>query len=157
MTRLAVLLLSVFSAASPSTEHRIPSTGQAVVRFHHVHYRVGDPSAAISHAATGLKGERVIVQGIGVGVRAGDAYVIFDRLDETDPPSMEQIPVAEAYRAAVAWLDGHGVTAAPADAASQRLLAALPGERYDHVAFAAADLSRVAQQLSEAGVPAIRR
>jgi hypothetical protein len=157
---VAWLLFSVLSVISPNTEYRIPSTGQAAqpaVRFHHVHYRVGDPSAAISHTAAELKGERVIVPGIGVGVRAGDAYLIFDRLDDTDPPSVEQMPVPEAYRAAVAWLGRHGVSAEPADAASRALLAALPGERYDHIAFAAADLARVAQQLSEGGVLAIRR
>jgi hypothetical protein len=158
MTRLAAgLLFSVLSAASPSTEYRIPNTGQAVVRFHHVHYRVGDPSAAISHTAAELKGVRVIVPGIGVGVRAGDAYLVFDRLDEADPPAMEQKPLAEAYRTAVGWLARYGVTAAAADAVSQAVFTALPGERYDHVAFAAADLPRVVQQLSSAGVPVIRR
>jgi hypothetical protein len=83
--------------------------------------------------------------------------MIFDRLDETDPPSTKQMPVAEAYRAAVAWLGRQGVTAAPADAASRPPLTALPGERYHHVAFAANDLDEIAQRLTGAHTTVIRR
>src|SRR5688572_27096207 len=132
MTRLvAWLLSSVISVASPYPAPRIQDheAPQPTVRFHHIHYRIGDPSAAISHTAARLKGERVVVPGIGVGVRAGDTYLIFDRLDEMDPPLVEQMPVPGAYLAAVAWLGRHGVAVAEVDAVSQPLLAALPGER----------------------------
>jgi hypothetical protein len=169
MTPLVLwLLVSAVSAASRGSEipntvtadpaSRIPhpASTQPAVRFHHVHYRVGDPSAAINHAAVRMNGTRVIVSGIGVGVRAGTEYLIFDRLDETDPLGIDQVPVADAYRAAVAWLARHGITAAPAEATSP-LLTALPGERYDHLAFAATDLPRLAQQLSDAGVVAVHR
>ena len=58
------------------------------VRYHHVHYRTADPAAAMGEAATRLKGVRTIVSGLGVGVRTGDSYLLFDRLrdDEAREP-----------------------------------------------------------------------
>ena len=51
MTPLAVwLLVSVFSAASPHPASRTQQpveAAQPAVRLHHIHYLVGDPSAAI--------------------------------------------------------------------------------------------------------------
>ncbi len=56
----------------------------APVRFHHAHYRVGDPAAAMSEAAARLNGTRTIVSGLGVGVRTGNTYVLFDRHNDRD-------------------------------------------------------------------------
>jgi hypothetical protein len=56
----------------------------ADVRFHHLHYRVEDPAAAMTEAAGRLGGVRTIVQGLGVGVRTGDTYLLFDRLTGDD-------------------------------------------------------------------------
>lgn len=156
------LLVSLSSAhagwvapAAPRTPH--PAMAQASVRFHHVHFRVGDPSAAMSYVTARVDGTRVIVPGVGVGVRAGDEFLIFDRLDETDPPELTQPPIAEAYRAAAAWLRKHGVASEPAEVTSVRLAAAFSEERYDHVAFAAGDLGEVTRVLSGAGGTVIHR
>jgi hypothetical protein len=111
----------------------------------------------MSHVAAELDGIRVLVPGLGVGVRAGDEYLIFDRLGETDPPELMQPPIADAYRAAVAWLGKHGVGGAQADPASLRVSAALPDERYDHLAFVTDDLTQVARVLSGAGATVVRR
>ena len=55
------------------TASRLAARGMQspTVRFHHAHYVVGDPSAAMSEAARRTEGMRVILQGLGVGVRAG--------------------------------------------------------------------------------------
>ncbi len=49
------------------------------VRFHHLHYRVADPGHALGEAAEMFGGNRTILQGIGVGVRVGREYVLFER------------------------------------------------------------------------------
>jgi len=63
----------------------------ADVRFHHLHYRVRDPAAAMTAAAARLGGIRTIVPGLGVGVRTGDTYSLFDRLNEDDPSGSEAV------------------------------------------------------------------
>ena len=57
------------------------------VRFHHLHYRVPDPGDALGDAAEAFEGTRTILQGLGVGVRVGTQYVLFDRQSGTDPRS----------------------------------------------------------------------
>ena len=56
-------------------------TNTPALRFHHLHYRVENPGAALGDAADKLEGVRTILQGVGVGVRVGREYVFFDRLD----------------------------------------------------------------------------
>ena len=114
-----------------------PDQPQAV-RFHHVHFRVGDPAVAMNEAATKLGGTRVIVSGLGVGVRTDDEFVLFDRLDESDPPDLLQPDVARAYGSAVGWLQSRGISAAPASWASTRIVQAHAG-RYHHLGFVTAD------------------
>ena len=129
---------------------------QPTVRFHHVHYRVGDPSAAMSHVASKVGGTRVVVPGMGVGVRAGTEFIIFDRLDESEPSAVPQLPLAEGYGAALSWLARHGILATPSTLADLRVTAGLVEERYDHVAFVTTDLPKVREQLSRGGAAAIR-
>jgi hypothetical protein len=133
-----------------------PGAAQEAVRFHHVHYRVGDPSAAMNHVAAKVDGARVMLPGLGVGVRAGGEFLLFDRLDPSDKPAITQLPVTDAYRAAVAWLRNHGVTASPETAASLHISADLVHEIYDHLAFVAADLNAVRGQLARAGATPAR-
>ena len=113
----AVLLLGSTRA---STEYR----------FHHIHYRVGDPSAAMSAAVERFSGTRVIVPGLGVGVRVGNEYLLFDR-DDASAPAAPQPAFADAFETATEWL-------------SRRLMAgiysgvpriAFPDLPVDHVAF----------------------
>ncbi len=129
---------------------------QPAVRFHHVHYRVGDPSAAMSHVAAKLAGPRVMLPGLGVGVRAGAQFLLFDRLDVADQAQITQPPVADAYRVAVAWFARHGIVASPDNVAALDVGPALLNERYDHVAFVAVDLRAIKDQLSRSGAVAVR-
>jgi hypothetical protein len=81
----------------------------ADVRFHHMHYRVSDPAAAMTESAARLAGVRAIVPGLGVGVRTGDTYLLFDRLREDDPsgarPIIDHVAFAAAdFEASVATL-----------------------------------------------------
>lgn len=123
----------------------------AVVTFHHLHYRVGDPSAAMSAVVPPLQGVRVIVPGLGVGVRAGKEYLLFDRADgeASDGP-----PAAEAYAVALTWLKRYGMSVG--GSAGANILAALPGERVDHVAFATRDLAGLLSRLRAAGAVPVR-
>lgn len=60
--------------------------GAGPVRFHHAHFRAADPSAAIADAAARFNGVRTIVSGLGVGVRVGTTYLLFDRDNDPDAP-----------------------------------------------------------------------
>ena len=131
--------------------------GQQTVRFHHVHYRVGDPSAAMTHVAAKVNGPRVMLPGLGVGVRAGSEFLLFDRLEASEPERIAQPSLPDAYKAAVAWLAKHGIVATPDNATA---LSAAPGllmERYDHIAFVAGDIEAVTQQISRSGAAPVRR
>ncbi|HVL67738.1 MAG TPA: heavy metal-binding domain-containing protein [Vicinamibacterales bacterium] len=150
--RLLVWLLGACLAAPGAAQ----DAGLAV-RFHHVHYVVGDPSAAMAEVASRVDdGVRLIVPGLGVGVRTGTEHVLFDRSYE-EPSDREGVPFAAAYAAAVAWLARHGVVAEPADAKMLRVAAALPSAPHDHLAFAAADFAVVAQALERQGARPLRR
>jgi hypothetical protein len=127
------------------------------VRFHHLHYRVADPAAAMNEAARTLGGVRVIVPGLGVGVRAGAEYLLFDRLDDSDPVHLSQPAVVDAYASAVAWLAARGVTSAGNDTRAPRVFTALPDGRYHHIAFVASELEGVVQTLAVAGASPVRR
>ncbi len=129
---------------------------QQAVRFHHVHYRVGDPSAAMSHVAAKVDGPRVMLPGLGVGVRAGDEFLLFDRLDPSDEARITQPDLTNAYRAAVAWFTRHGVAVSPQSLGALRVTAGLLNERYDHLAFIAADLKALAEQISRSGARPVR-
>jgi hypothetical protein len=131
-------------------------TGQQTVRFHHVHYRVGDPSAAMSHVAAKVNGPRVMLPGLGVGVRVENEFLLFDRLEDADPAQVAQPRPADGYRVAVAWLARHGVTATPGDLATSSVIAGLVDERYDHMAFVTGDLGQVREQLARSGATPVR-
>jgi hypothetical protein len=99
----------------------VPSEAPPTVRFHHVHYQVGNPSAAINATAAALEAVRVIVPGLGVGVRTGAEYLLFDRLDPTEPTGDAHPPLRDGYGSAVTWLKAHGINADPPDAARLRV------------------------------------
>ena len=129
---------------------------QDAVRFHHVHYRVGDPSAAMNHVVSRVDGTRVMVPGLGVGVRSGTEFLLFDRLDPSDQPEVRQPKLPDAYRAAVSWFSRHGIVASPDSFASLQVAAGIVDERYDHLAFVAQDLQRLAEKITRAGTASIR-
>jgi hypothetical protein len=160
--RGSVLLWAALTGSAGLVASGVPRPGppfplQApIVRFHHIHYRVGDPAAAMNALARKLEGVRVIVPGLGVGVRAGSEYLLFDRLEESDPVEVSQPPVASAYAAAVEWMAARGLNPAPREAARLRVSAALPEARYDHIAFVVDDLPGAVQALSSAGAEPLR-
>lgn len=116
-----------------------PPTASAT--FHHYHFRVGDPAGAMNYAATSLSGTRVLLRGLGVGVRVGAVHALFDRLDASDAAGTHEAEAA--YAVSAEWLRSHGlsVTDDARNAASRAALAAMfRAELLDHVGFTASDL-----------------
>ncbi len=148
------LTLSLWLAAAvlvAARQSQAPAEAPRRVRFHHVHYRVGDPSAAMSAAASRLEGVRVIVPGLGVGVRAGTEYLLFDRIDESAPAEETPPVLPEAYASAVRWLAARAIQVEPADASQLRISTLALGDRYHHLAFVTEDLPRLASILTTGG------
>jgi Heavy metal binding domain len=123
-----------------------PASAPVALRFHHLHYRVADPGAALGDAAETFKGARTILQGLGVGVRVGRQYVLIDRADSAGRSSPSQKP-AGAYAEAVLWLRARGVPVEPASLAETAVARTLPDAWLDHVAFAADTLGPVLASL----------
>lgn len=126
------------------------SAGTLVARLHHVHYMVADPAAAMADAVHATGGIRTIVQGVGVGVRTGREFVLFDRLDN-EPASRSARPAADAYQAALRLLRQAGFTVEPSAANASRAINALPQLPVDHLGFAVDDPSTAADRLGAAG------
>lgn len=123
------------------------SDSRLSVRFHHLHYRVADPGHALGEAAEMFSGNRTILQGIGVGVRIGREYVLFDRDRGGDLRPPRDQPV-EVYQAAVTWLGSKGILATPRQLRDTNVAAAIPDAILDHVAFSADDLMRVRSSIA---------
>ena len=123
-----------------------PPAGPVALRFHHLHYRVADPGDALGVAADAFKGTRTILQGLGVGVRVGRQYVLFDRAESSGRSSRDRKP-ADAYSEALRWLRAKGAQVEPASLAETAAARALPGATLDHVAFAADALGPVLASL----------
>ena len=117
------------------------------LRFHHLHYRVANPGAALGDAADQLQGTRTILQGLGVGVRIGREYVLFDRQDAEARPSARH-SVNDAYGEAARWLRSKGFAVDPATLAKTNLSRGWPDGDLEHVAFAAADLAAAVARIS---------
>ena len=129
-------------------------TGAALIalRFHHLHYRVVDPGAALGDAADAFAGTRTILQGLGVGVRIDRQYVLFDRRAPGDR-SRGRSPAA-AYAEATQWLRTMGVHVQPASLAETNVARGVPDATLDHLAFAADDLAAVVSALRQRTVSA---
>ncbi len=135
-SRKVAAALGVFAAFATLSGQTPPAP--ATLRFHHLHYRVADPGDALGDAADAFKGTRVILQGLGVGVRADRQYVLFDRLDPDSSSSGGPNP-ADAYAEAVRWLTAKGVRVAPPSLADTAVARTIPDAMLAHVAFAADD------------------
>ncbi len=124
------------------------------LRFHHLHYRVGDPSAAMRHAAGAFQGSRVLLRGLGVGVRIGSEYVLFDRADATElqRPSPEAV-----FNGAVEWIRQHGLPAPGGGIARARIAAEFHAAPLDHVAFMSPDMPRAIEILRAHGAIPVRQ
>jgi hypothetical protein len=128
-----------FLAIAIATAYAQPGAAPLTLRFHHLHYRVADPGAALGEAADAFEGTRTILQGLGVGVRAGREYVLFDRAGPGDSSRRRGLTPAAAYAQAASWLAAKGVVVQPPSLAATAVARALDGTILDHVAFAADD------------------
>jgi hypothetical protein len=154
-TRYSLLALCVCLGAAAARTTAPPTPP---VRFHHFHFRVADPAASINQAAIALKGTRVLLRGLGVGVRVSGEYALFDRIDLGDAARETPPPISAAYSAAVEWLTAHGVLV-DADRGTARtdFEAMFDSERLDHIAFTTADTSSVVAALIAKGAKPIRQ
>lgn len=154
MIRVAgvALALAVLVAPFGSAPTQTPS-----LRFHHLHYRAGDPSEAIRRAAGTFQGTRVLLQGLGVGVRIGDEYVLFDRADGTEPSDPRDNRPETVYTSAVEWLRAHGLPSPGSGAARAHIADAFRGLSLDHVAFVAPDLPGAIGALRERSAIPVRQ
>ena len=121
------------------------------VRFHHLHYAVADPASAMNEAASKLEGARVIAQGLGVGVRFGEEFVLYERAGEEDSRVREAADVASEYASAVAWLREKGIDVQPPALSSSRVVRA-PAGAFRHLGFVAADFDAVIAKIGAAPV-----
>ena len=149
MTRIAAAAaVLICTAALPAAGPRRQDV-RVATRFHHIHYRTADPGAALGDAAARLNGTRAIAAGLGVGVRVGREYVLFER-DVAGGRSTRPRRVDEAYGEAARWLTAHGASVQPATAADTAVAAVIPGTIFDHVAFATDDLDAAIRTLATA-------
>jgi hypothetical protein len=144
---VAVLLAAGQSLSGPG------AAGQ--LRFHHLHARTDDPAGSMNAFVSVAGGTRAILQGLGVGVRLGDQYVLFDRA--TDARGMPSADAAAQYAAAVSWLQARGFAVSPPQFSATRVGAAAPEGRLDHLAFAALDLARAVSALGRTGIAPSRQ
>ena len=75
----ATRALLAIAAVAGLAGQAAPPPAPVALRFHHLHYAVEDPGAALGEAVERLGGARAIVQGLGVGVQVGKEYVPFER------------------------------------------------------------------------------
>src|SRR5215212_2697983 len=116
-------LLAIVSACALLAYPVSSRAASPQVRFHHFHFRVGDPAAALSFGAQALKGTRVLQRGLGPGVRVGGGYAFFARMDPSDTGSAWGGSAERAYVRARGWLQAHGVDVADGDLALRTTLA----------------------------------
>ena len=94
--------MGLFVLAGFATLSGQPASAPVALRFHHLHYRVADPGAALGDAAEMFKGARTILQGLGVGLLP--ALVCTDaegvRYVEASPPPPARLVSALVRRGA---------------------------------------------------------
>src|SRR5262245_12707947 len=133
--RVAVLLCCLAAATvSVRSSPWQARNGSIPLRFHHLHYRVADPGEVLGPAAARLKGSRAIVQGVGVGIRVGREYVLFDRDAGAAIKAVKASTVAtppDAYQQAVRWLTAHAFSVQPPSLAQTSVSAQFPEATFD--------------------------
>jgi hypothetical protein len=143
---LCLMLAPILLAQQTST----PQPPRPTVRFHHVHYLVDDPGAALGPAVENLRGTRALLPELGVGVRVGREYVLFDRAKASvDLPSDVRPLGVNAPAEAIAWLERQGITV-DSSAITLPAATALPADAaFDHLGFAADDLRAVLARMTD--------
>jgi len=143
------LAIGVFQPVQRSAQDTAPVS----LRFHHLHYRVADPGEALGQAAEQLKGTRVILKGLGVGVRVGREYVLLDRETNDDGPvagsGRRGRTASQAYAEAAQWLTQRRLVIHPVALAQTGVAAARLSATLDHLAFAADDPKAAVSALRE--------
>jgi hypothetical protein len=127
-----------------------------VLRFHHLHYRVGDPAAAMNQAAATLQASRVLLRGLGVGVRIANEYVLFDRADGSEPGGGSSASPDAIYTQVVQWFVAHGMDKPASGSSRVRISNAFRTEYLDHIAFTSSDMPAVVETLRVHGAAASR-
>jgi catechol 2,3-dioxygenase-like lactoylglutathione lyase family enzyme len=75
-------VVAVALALAPQAEER-------PAKFHHVHLNSYDPAAAMEYFARNFRGVKVILPGLGVGVKFEKSYVLFERVEEEPPAKIQ--------------------------------------------------------------------
>jgi len=150
--RSTVAAAALVAAAVGASSAQAP----AQLRFHHLHVRVEDPAAAMTQAVSRAGGTRVILQGLGVGVRIGDQYVLFDRAEDA-APSAGRPSAAAQYAAAVRWLAARGLHATPIELSATEVAAVANLGSVGHIAFATPDSAAVVATLRRGSVAPLKQ
>ena len=151
------LLLALVAWVQVPGGQSVAPRAVVTLRFHHLHYAVGDPAAVITHVAEASGGTRLTLQGLGPGVRIGDEYVLFDRLATAQSAGTEVAAVDASYRAASMWMQRRGIQPIESATGGPRLAASVGNERLDHFGFVADDFDAAVRALEEAGAAPLRR
>ena len=107
----------------------------------------------MNEAAQKLGGRREVVSGLGVGLRLGDVFLIYDREPDTDLIATRRHPaVADGYQAALAWLKSKGI-AIEGGGLTDEVVRHAAASRYAHIGFAAVAFDEVVAKL---GTPSSR-
>jgi hypothetical protein len=153
-----VRAVALVSACALIPSHAPTRAAAAQLRFHHFHFRVGEPAAALSFGVQALAATRVMQRGLGPGVRLGGGYAFFDRLDASQAGDRSGGSAERAYGQAREWLQSHGIDVDDASSAVRtRLASAFASELLDHVGFTAPDTRAIVDRLQSRGVNPIRQ
>ena len=153
-------LFSLLAWAVALSLNQAPGTPKAAaVRFHHLHFQTDDFAAALTAAAGAHAGVRTILEGLGPGVRAGDAYLLFERPpdDADDRAGDRRESAASRVDAAAEWLRMRGIGASIPEAARRIIDGPAVDAPLDHIAFATEDIALVERSLRTAGLEPVRR
>jgi hypothetical protein len=153
---IPLLGFALLAAAALEPAQATSQAPAVPLRLHHLHYLVEDPAASMNRVAATLDGTRVLLQGLGVGVRVGDQYVLFDRTRSGVAARTGQNSAVDLFKFAQEWLNARGLTVSPLFTGG-RLAASMSGESLDHIAFVAGNLSAAQAALQSAGASPVKQ
>lgn len=127
------------------------------LRFHHLHYAVADPAIAIRRVVEATGGERVLLPGLGPGVRIGTEFVLFDRAVEAQATADTTDTVDARYRQAAMWLRRRGIQVVESATGGPKLAAKVGTDRLDHIGLVCDDFDAAVRAVEAAGAAPLRR
>jgi len=147
---LVLLVVQILMQGRPVPQ--VPQVHQIQqVRLHHLHYRVTDPLAAMKAASGSTGSEPVILQGIGVGVRNGSEFLLFDR-SAAPASGAPTSAIASSYQEVARWLAARGFDAPAEPSRVTQLAQLVPGLRPDHIGLSVDDLLAAVEHIERAGI-----